>query len=178
MAARSSVGMRAKRLESTSADSLMLTLHIGQQTNSYYGGSNTPPATSNPSLKAFHVPRPQNVCFSARASEIDRMHEILCPEHGTSTEKRQETCLLYGTSGMGKTQAALEFAYKHRSCYDLVYWVHCETESAYLTDMLEIAQSLRLKLGDKAKDDAIAKAVRSWFGNTGWCLFACWAFLL
>ncbi len=78
---------------------------------------------------------------------------------------------LCGLGGVGKTQTALEYAYRHAPDYELVWWVAAEEPSTLGRDLEALA--LRLGLVEREDHDqaAAAAAVRRWLeGHAGWLL--------
>ena len=72
-----------------------------------------------------------------------------------------------GLGGVGKTQLAAEFAYRHRAEYDVVWWVRAEEPVTLLQDLAALAGALGLDPG--AELDAAVAAVRTWLeGNSRW----------
>jgi MoxR-like ATPase len=49
-----------------------------------------------------------------------------------------------GLGGVGKTQTAVEYAYRHGDEYDAIFWVSAETESTINTGFAEVARLLAL----------------------------------
>ncbi|MEU9530044.1 FxSxx-COOH system tetratricopeptide repeat protein [Streptomyces sp. NPDC048210] len=58
----------------------------------------------------------RNKNFTGRGKLLNHLRDTL-----TSTGK--DLCILQGGGGVGKTQTALEYAHRHRSDYDFVWWV-------------------------------------------------------
>ena len=51
---------------------------------------------------------------------------------------------LYGTGGVGKTQLAAEFAYRHRDDYDMIVWIDAENADLIPGQLVELAPELGL----------------------------------
>ncbi|WP_410670504.1 FxSxx-COOH system tetratricopeptide repeat protein [Amycolatopsis sp. cmx-4-68] len=51
---------------------------------------------------------------------------------------------LHGTGGLGKTQVATEYVYRHLDRYDLVWWVSAAQETQIRASLTELARQLRL----------------------------------
>jgi tetratricopeptide (TPR) repeat protein len=79
---------------------------------------------------------------------------------------------LSGLGGVGKTQAAIEYAVRHREDYpDGVFWVNAETASGLTGGFVEIAKTLRLAAAASTEQEHIVRAVLEWLNGTdGWLL--------
>ncbi len=51
-----------------------------------------------------------------------------------ATRPTARTQVLVGPAGIGKTQVAVEYAYRHRDEYPLVWWIHAATEATLHVD--------------------------------------------
>ena len=71
-----------------------------------------------------NVPYDRNLYFTGREQVLQRLQKALV------SHKSGDSCKIRAISGMGglgKTQTALEFAYRYADEYDAVLWVHAET---------------------------------------------------
>ncbi|KAF2822306.1 hypothetical protein CC86DRAFT_410676 [Ophiobolus disseminans] len=83
---------------------------------------------------------------------------------------------LYGQGGIGKTQIALEFAYRFNERFSSMLWIPCGTRTSIEREFVEIAHTLKLlnhetEGGDSATE--IALSVLEWLKgsrNTDWLL--------
>jgi hypothetical protein len=67
--------------------------------------------------------------------------------------------VLHGLLGVGKTQVALEYAYRHRSEYDVVWWVQCDkSPGAARASLAALAERLGLEPASSAGIDKAAAA--------------------
>jgi tetratricopeptide (TPR) repeat protein len=73
--------------------------------------------------------------------------------------------------GVGKTQTALEYAYRHREAYKAVFWCQAQTREALVTDFAAVAVLLNLCEKDEKDQNLIATAAKRWLEqNAGWLL--------
>jgi hypothetical protein len=63
---------------------------------------------------------PRNPCFVGRADTLARLREQLCANGRVAAQA------LRGMGGVGKTQLAIEYAYRYAEHYDVVWWVNSE----------------------------------------------------
>ena len=74
---------------------------------------------------------------------------------------------LSGLGGVGKTQAAIEYAVRHRSDYpDGVFWVNADTISGLTSGFVAIAKALRLSVATSNDQEQIVRAVLEWLNRT------------
>ncbi|EJT68903.1 hypothetical protein GGTG_13566 [Gaeumannomyces tritici R3-111a-1] len=100
------------------------------------------------------IPFPRNEALVKRGGiflELDR----LLPSRAES-----QTAALWGLGGSGKTQVALEYAYRrwHNSAPCSVFWVHADNEATFTQDYQSIARKLRLPAN--LQDEELLAAVR------------------
>lgn len=80
----------------------------------------------------------QNLNFTGRDEILDEIHETLFDHPGT-------TFLLAGSTGIGKTQIAMEYAHRFREDYDLVWWFQANTSAEIHQAYLRLAQRLGIE---------------------------------
>lgn len=84
----------------------------------------------------------RNPMFEGRINELSKLHSDLEPSFSPrSSERSQCFCVIHGVGGMGKTQTALEYVYRYRSCYNYIFWCHAESNTA-LSDSFLAAMRL------------------------------------
>jgi tetratricopeptide (TPR) repeat protein len=72
---------------------------------------------------------------------------------------------------VGKTQLAVEYAYRHASDYALVWWLRAEEPATLAGDYARLADPLDLPLKAEKDQSLIVLAVRRWLEtNRGWLL--------
>ncbi|MCX4408968.1 FxSxx-COOH system tetratricopeptide repeat protein [Streptomyces sp. NPDC059441] len=96
---------------------------------------------------------PRNPNFTGRVDLLERLRERL--QEGTTTVLPEA---IHGMGGVGKTQMAIEYAYRHQSEYDVVWWVPAERPGQIGQSLVELAQ--RLGLGTSPEANIAGPAVR------------------
>src|SRR5262245_20355304 len=74
---------------------------------------------SNPSQ--FFVPIDQQRLILGRADVLEKLRDTLI---------QQGRQAIVGVSGVGKTQVAVQYAYRYKSCYDSIFWASAGTIDA------------------------------------------------
>ncbi|HEY7123616.1 MAG TPA: NB-ARC domain-containing protein [Ktedonobacterales bacterium] len=70
--------------------------------------------------------------------------------------------ILSGLGGIGKTQIALEYAYRFRREYQAVLWVGAETQETVLADYRALAELFQLPEQGSTKPSVVKAAVKRW----------------
>jgi hypothetical protein len=63
---------------------------------------------------------------------------------------------------VGKTALAVEYAYRHRSSFEVVWWVRAEEPATLVGDYAALADALGLAEAGQADQQQAAQAVRGW----------------
>ena len=127
-----------------------------------------PPANPEPAIlpqqemNLWYVSHEQNPVFTGRSEFLESLREDLV------SKGRQA---IYGLGGIGKSQIALEYAYRHRGNYKAVFWAFANSETSISTDFIKIAKQLNLIVQDMPEQAVIVGAVKRWLeANDGWLL--------
>ena len=67
-----------------------------------------------------------------------------------------------GLGGIGKTQIAVEYAYRSHADYQAVFWVHADTRENAVSDFVTIAGLLQLPEQDVQDRMIVVHAVKQW----------------
>ncbi len=92
---------------------------------------------------------------------MQQIHEILFSKIITSSNR---LCALTGLGGSGKTQIALEYAYRHSHDYTAIFWIRAETKESLFSDFMMLAHLLRLPEEQESDQNCLA-AVQRWLSN-------------
>ncbi len=106
----------------------------------------------------WHLPYQRNPFFLGREDILDQIYTALHPASG-SPAIPQALC---GLGGIGKTQIALEYVYRHRDEYPIVLWISAETPSGILNDYMTIAMQAHLVPAEEKEQDRIVAAIKQW----------------
>jgi len=115
----------------------------------------------------FSVTYARNPFFSGRDAFLDVVSQELVAKKPRQYNHR---IALYGLGGVGKTQVALEYAYRHRSDYTYVFWVPAVDQAQLLSGFANIA-SLTGCTSSLTSGEDMAKGVLRWLRDTeNWLL--------
>lgn len=121
------------------------------------------PSSSTPS-GIWSLPYPRNPFFTGREPLLKTIYE-----HFTITHETKQA--LSGLGGAGKTQIAIEYAYRHREAYRFILWIRAASRNTIVTDFVSVAESLHLPEWYTHDQRRIIGAVKQWFAHhMGWLL--------
>ncbi len=98
-----------------------------------------------------HVPQ-RNKNFTGRVGLLRELREHLTKD-STTTAVLQHA--LYGLGGVGKTQLAMEYAYRFQGEYEVVWWISADQPSLIRSTLASLAPHLELPATGRT-DEAVA----------------------
>ncbi|NVI89264.1 FxSxx-COOH system tetratricopeptide repeat protein [Actinomadura sp. BRA 177] len=110
---------------------------------------------------------PQNISFTGREELLEQLHERL--SLGTTAVLPQA---LHGMGGVGKSQIAIEYVYRHMADYDVIWWVRSERPGQIQQDLTELAAELDLPVSQEVNVavPAVREALRLGRPYRNWLL--------
>jgi tetratricopeptide (TPR) repeat protein len=112
----------------------------------------------------FSVPFHRNPNFTGREDVLATLTQNL--PTGNSTVLVQT---MAGLGGVGKTQSAVEFAYRHTADYDLVWWIRTESDELFTADYATLVSRLNLPVKTAVDKNILLNLVRGWLAATAHC---------
>ncbi len=79
----------------------------------------------------WNVPFSRNPYFTGRQQVLEKLHEALTAQE---TVALTQTRAISGLGGIGKTQAAVEYAYRYTYEYEAALWVRADSSEALTSD--------------------------------------------
>jgi tetratricopeptide (TPR) repeat protein len=109
----------------------------------------------------WNIP-PRNACFTGRDSYLEAARQALTLSNAVA---------LGGIGGIGKTQTAIEFAYRHRADYRFALWSSAAANASLLSSFAALANTLDLPEKNEKELSTVAAGVTRWLAtNSGWLL--------
>ncbi|MBO0796253.1 MAG: helix-turn-helix transcriptional regulator, partial [Ktedonobacteraceae bacterium] len=114
----------------------------------------------------WSVPHPRNPFFTGRDELLQSLHKQL---HRERTLALSQSWAISGLGGIGKTQIALEYAYRYRQDYRSVFWTSAATQQSLQTGIFTLAKLLRIPEPTQQDYTQALQAVKQWFTtHDGW----------
>ena len=119
-------------------------------------------------VSVWNVPFRRNPFFTGREPIFTQIHSLL---HAGTTAALSQPPAISGLGGIGKTQTAVEYAYRSRDSYQFVLWVQANTRETLLLNFVALAGLLDLPEKDAREQQMVVHALKRWFEtHTGWLL--------
>ncbi|MCB9833877.1 MAG: tetratricopeptide repeat protein [Planctomycetes bacterium] len=123
--------------------------------------------------RIFKVPFGRNPLFEGRVSELDEIARRLGGDGRVAispVEAPGQVEAIAGLGGIGKTQLAVEYAYRHERDYSAVFWLAAENEASLVDSLRRLGRVFGLALEDRPPED-LPEALRRALGqHRGWLL--------
>lgn len=111
---------------------------------------------------------PKNPNFTGRENLLAAVEEQLRGDETAAVLPHA----LHGMGGVGKSQIAIEYVYRHAHEYNVIWWIASEQDSSVLAALGDLARSLNLEVGPQANTavPAVAEALRTGKPYDNWLL--------
>ena len=119
-------------------------------------------------VSVWNVPFRRNPFFTGREPIFTQVRTLL---HAGKTTALSQPPAISGLGGIGKTQTAVEYAYRSRDSYPFVLWVQANDHETLRSNFVALAGLLNLPERDAREQQMVVHAVKQWFEtHTGWLL--------
>lgn len=114
----------------------------------------------------FVVPLERNHVFKGHEMFLKSLRKMF-----HSQVQQRWKIALCGMEGIGKSQTALEYAYRNRDSYERIYWITANSQATLHSGYQNIAKHAGLHVLPNSSLDAVAKIVLSWLrGMDNWLI--------
>jgi hypothetical protein len=122
--------------------------------------------SAEPFSLVWNVPYARNLQFTGRSEVIVRLETEL-----NSGPAAAVTQAIAGLGGIGKTQLALEYCYRNREKYKVIWWIRAESKETRITDFVALGQRIGVIDIDSSDDSASIRPIIEWLDrNSRWLL--------
>jgi len=119
-------------------------------------------------VSIWNVPFRRNPFFTGRDSIFSQIESLLS---AGKTAALSQPPAISGLGGIGKTQTAVEYAYRSREAYQFVLWVQANTSEALRSNFVALAGLLSLPEKDAQEEQIVVQALKRWLEtHAGWLL--------
>ena len=106
----------------------------------------------------------RNIYFTGREKLLESIESAFKQKKGAFL-----TQAISGLGGIGKTQIAIEYAYRYAGQYNCIWLINAESKETLFSDLLKFAENRCGVDSEEATPDSVIAAVSTWTaGNSGW----------
>lgn len=119
------------------------------------------PESPASAMPIWMVPQRRNLYFTGREDAITYLRDTFMVK---KTGVVLPICAVNGLGGIGKTQVAVEYAYRYAGDYETVLWARADSYQSLTADYVAFAQADLLNLPEKADPEQarVVVAVKRW----------------
>ncbi len=107
----------------------------------------------------WNVPFRRNPFFTGRENLLRQLHDNLTTDKVAALTQAQA---ISGLGGIGKTQIAIEYAYRYHQDYQAVLWTRADTVEALVSGFVALAELLQVSQQEEQDQHKIVQAVKDW----------------
>ena len=135
----------------------------------------SPGVKHEPTTRVQHVPPqiwggvpPRNNNFTGRTGLLEQIYDAL----RTHTPSALVPQPLHGLGGIGKSQVAVEYAYRNQYDYELVWWIQADDEQSIRRSLTSLARRLGLAESEDVQEivDGVLDSLRVGSPHENWLL--------
>src|SRR5579884_2955068 len=116
----------------------------------------------------WHLPFRRNPFFTGRTNILSRLHSYFQQDRESMW---QPMIAISGLPGIGKTQVAIEYAYRYASEYQAIFWVQADTPAILLESFLALAPVLGRSVQETLDPSSSVAIIKEWLRtHTNWLL--------
>lgn len=107
----------------------------------------------------WNIPYQHNPFFVGRRMILQQIHTLLSEKQNVASNR---SCVLHGPGGFGKTQTAIEYAYRYALEYAAVFWINTETEEELLESFVAMSKTLKLSMNSVPTREVLVSMALDW----------------
>jgi hypothetical protein len=107
----------------------------------------------------WNVPYPRNPFFTGREDLLKQLRDHLVQ---STTAALTQPPAITGLGGIGKTQIAVEYAYRYRAEYHSILWINTASRETLVEGFVTLARLLALPEKDEKDQDVVVEATKQW----------------
>jgi tetratricopeptide (TPR) repeat protein len=120
------------------------------------------------SLPIWNMPYRRNPFFTGRDNILSHLYAVL---QNNKTAALTQAQAISGLGGIGKTQIAVEYAYRYREQYQATLWVTASSREAFTADFVKLAALLDLPEQYEQDQEFVVRSVKRWLStHSHWLL--------
>ena len=108
------------------------------------------------------IPYRRNPFFTGREQQLTHLWDQLTQRKAATLTQTQA---ISGLGGIGKTQTAIEYAYRYREQYQTVLWANATARPTLLSDFVKMANLFHLPEKDLPEQEQVVEAVKRWLAR-------------
>jgi tetratricopeptide (TPR) repeat protein len=113
----------------------------------------------------WFVPYRRNPFFTGQEDILTRLRTALTVNKTAALTQQATPQALSGLGGIGKTQIALEYAYRYNQEYQAVLWTQADSREALVLSYSKLASLLHLPEKDATDKSVVVEAVKQWLAT-------------
>lgn len=157
-----------KSLEELGLVSVEISPEVKEQPSIETSISAATPLAAAPQPPLWNVPYRRNPFFTGREEILSQVYTVLNTNQSAALTQTQA---ISGLGGVGKTQIAAEYAYRHRDNYSTVLWVDASSLDRFKDEFAGLAALFNLPEQSEANQDIVLSAVKRWLStHSDWLL--------
>ena len=108
----------------------------------------------------WNVPLLRNPFFTGCEHVLEYIHTLLSTRNAAFISQPPA---ISGLGGIGETQTAVEYAYRYQQEYQYVLWLQANTRDTLISEIMALAELIKLPEKDAEDQSRTIEAVKRWF---------------